>query len=82
MSESLMSKDDYGYRIGDWVETGVYVCGEWISVYRGRIVSSPSSGLYNVDVCAGTCAAPWIHLESYTSIRLAEDVSPIQVVER
>jgi hypothetical protein len=57
-------------KIGDKVQTGVYICGEWKSMYTGIIVSRVNNELVNVDVGSLHGCQPWIKLEEESNLRL------------
>lgn len=58
--------------IGDKVQTGVYVCGEWKSMYTGIIVNRVNSELVNVDVGSLHGCQPVVILKEESKLRLVE----------
>lgn len=60
-------------KIGDHVQTGVYVLGEFKPVYTGVIVGV-LYGLFQVDIGSLHGCQPWIHLEQESHLRLCESV--------
>ncbi len=57
--------------IGSRVRTGVYVCGEWVPMWLGVVIAQ-SSDLSTSQVDSGSLhgAAPWVHWESTSHLRL------------
>lgn len=61
------TQEDSTIRVGDMVETAVYVCGERRPTGSGR-VERVHSGYCDVDHCY-PYAAPWIYGENTSSLR-------------
>ena len=57
-------------RVGDMVQTGVYVHDEWRPSYSGRVVHlSPDGTVAQVDVMSHHGGRPWIHHEATSHLR-------------
>ena len=65
--------DNYGIKIGDKVQCGVYVLGEWKPTSPGIVVSQTSDGsVSGVDVMSLHGGAPWVRQEATSQLRRAE----------
>ena len=57
-------------KVGDMVQTGVYVLGEWRASYTGRVVQQSSDGTTSqVDVMSHHGGRPWVHFEDTCHLR-------------
>ena len=54
-------------KVGDMVETCVYVCHQRIPMDRGRVISI-NGGVAEVDVMSHHGGAPWVKLESVCTL--------------
>jgi hypothetical protein len=58
-------------KVGDKVRTGVYVMGEWKPMASGFVVAQSCDGsVSDVDIGSLHGAAPWIHKEVTSHLRL------------
>ena len=65
-------------KVGDMVQTGVYVLGEWRGVYTGRVVQQSSDGATcQVDVMSHHGGRPRVHFEATSHLRKLEHAYPI-----
>jgi len=55
-------------RIGDMVQTGVFVLNEWVPMASGRIVDD-HGGYFDVDVMSHHGGAPWVTQHTYAQVR-------------
>ena len=61
---------EQGIKVGDMVQTGVYVLGEWRGIYTGRVVQQSSDGTTcQVDVMSHNGGRPWVHFEATIHLR-------------
>lgn len=61
---------EQGIKVGDMVQTGVYVLGEWRGIYTGRVVQQSSDGTTcQVDVMSHHGGRPWVHFEATIHLR-------------
>ena len=66
--------DDYGIKIGDKVQCGVYVLGEWKPTNTGIVVSQTSDGsVSGVDRMSLHGGAPWVVQEATSHLRTLPD---------
>jgi hypothetical protein len=65
-----MVTKEHKMNVGDKVQTGVYVCGEWAPMHTGIIVSRVNSQLVNVDIGSLHGCAPWIRLEEESKLQV------------
>lgn len=55
---------DYEINVGDKVQIGVYICGEWRSCSTGVVVQmSPDGTVSQVDIMSLHGGRPWIVFE-------------------
>lgn len=60
----------YEIKIGDKVETGVFVLGEWKPLYAGIVIDQSTEGsLSKVDIMSLHGGAPWIILKETSNLR-------------
>lgn len=61
---------EQGIKVGDMVQTGVYVLGEWRGIYTGRVVQQSSDGTTcQVDVMSHHGGRPRVHFEETSHLR-------------
>lgn len=66
--------DDYGIKVGDMVQTGVYVAGEWRAGNRGRVIAQSFDGsVSQVDIGSPHGCAPWTYTEATNHLRKIEE---------
>ena len=60
-------------KVGDMVQTGVYVAGEWRGCYSGHVVRmSGDGGTSEVDVMSLHGGRPWSRFEVTSHLRKLE----------
>jgi uncharacterized membrane protein len=60
-------------KIGDTVQTGVYVCNEFRPMRLGTVTAVSNDGtLASVDVGSMHGCAPWVHIEQISHLRKEE----------
>ena len=70
MAAQLYEMREQGIKVGDMVQTGVYVLGEWRGIYTGRVVQQSSDGTTcQVDVMSHNGGRPWVHFEATIHLR-------------
>lgn len=68
---------DHDIKVGDMVQTGVYVLGEWRPSRSGRVVHlSPDGTVAQVDVMSHHGGRPWVHYEATSHLRKLEAPAP------
>lgn len=66
--------DGYGIKVGDKVQCGVYVLGEWKPTNIGIVVSQTSDGsVSGVDRMSLHGGAPWVVQEATSHLRALPD---------
>lgn len=58
--------------VGDKVQTGVYVLGQWRPMYDGIVIDRVNDELVKVDVGSLHGCQPWIKLEQDSHLRLTK----------
>ena len=62
--------NDYGIKIGDKVQCGDHILGEWKPTSLGVVVSQTSDGsVSGVDVMSLHGGAPWVRQEATSHLR-------------
>lgn len=66
--------NDYEIKVGDRVQCGVYVLGEWMPTAAGVVVSQTSDGsVSGVDRMSLRGGAPWVVQEATSHLRTLPD---------
>ena len=70
--------NDYGIKVGDKVQCGVHVLGEWKPTSVGVVVSQTVDGsVSGVDVMSLHGGAPWVRQEATIHLRRVPTVADL-----
>ena len=61
------------FKVGDKVQTGVFVCSTWRPVHVGIVIEIIDSSLIKVDIGSLHDARPWTRIEQVSHCRLVEE---------